>query len=258
MALLRPKDAARRLGVCVATLRKWEEDGNIKCVRSIGKHRRFLETDLQPIREQQQDTTKQQRIRRCVAYCRVSSPKQKDDLQRQKDAFGETHPEHEIISDIGSGLNWKRKNLLRLVESILQGDVQEVVVAHRDRLCRFAFEFIEWICQRSDTKLVVQNQQVHTSEQELADDLMAIVHVFSCRHHGIRRYKSGKNQAAPNSSTSTDPEDLDEGSKADIQHGSDSSQAGKGKSKRVSTEETGGDQSQRRQSKRPRNEEDSS
>jgi predicted site-specific integrase-resolvase len=77
-----------------------------------------------------------------------------------------------------------------MVDQVLRGDVEEIVISHRDRLCRFAFDFIEWICTRSNTKLVVKDREICSAEQELSEDLMAIVHVFSCRHHGMRRYKS--------------------------------------------------------------------
>ncbi|CAM9957708.1 unnamed protein product, partial [Pylaiella littoralis] len=119
----------------------------------------------------------------------VSSSKQKDDLKRQEESFRESHPDHEIIKDIGSGINFKRRGLLRMVDSILQGNVEEVVVAHKDRLCRFAFDFLEWICKRGDTNLVVQEQVIRSTEQELTEDLVAIIHVFSCKLHGSRRYK---------------------------------------------------------------------
>ncbi|CAN0517844.1 unnamed protein product, partial [Ectocarpus sp. 8 AP-2014] len=128
--------------------------------------------------------------RRRIAYCRVSSSKQKDDLGRQVQSFQETHPEHEIVKDIGSGINFKRKGLLRVVDAILQGHVEEIVIAHRDRLCRFAFDFLEWICKRGNTRIVVQDKVIRSSEQELTEDLVAIIHVFSCKLHGSRRYKN--------------------------------------------------------------------
>jgi len=83
--------------------------------------------------------------RRKIAYCRVSSQKQKKDLLSQKSFMQEKYPDHEIFSDIGSGINFKRKSFRKLVQLVLQGSVQELVVSHRDRLCRIAFSFFEWL-----------------------------------------------------------------------------------------------------------------
>ena len=117
----------------------------------------------------------------------------------------EAYPTHEVITDIGSGLNFKRKGLLRMVDDVMRGTVKEIVVSHRDRLCRFAFELIEHLCRRNGTRLVVKDQEIHSAEQELSEDLMAIVHVFSCRHHGMRRYqKKGTSQEAQSSSQTED------------------------------------------------------
>jgi len=187
MPLLRPGDAAKKLGVSCNTLRRWESEGRISAVRTQGNHRRFDE-NVVPGRPTITIDRHDNGRRKHYAYCRVSSSKQKDDLERQVKSFQETHPEHEVISDIGSGLNFKRKGFLRMVDDIMRGLVEEVVVSHRDRLCRFAYELFEWICQKHGTTLVVKNQLIRSAEQELSEDLMAIVHVFSCRHHGLRRY----------------------------------------------------------------------
>ena len=102
-----------------------------------------------------------------------------------------------------------------MVDEVMRGDVEEIVVSHKDRLCRFAFELLEWICRKHNTALVVKDQEIRSAEQELSEDLMAIVHVFSCRHHGMRRYKTHegpKNQDPPECSASANSTDLDEGS----------------------------------------------
>jgi len=230
--MLRPTDAAKHLGVSSSTLRRWDKEGRIASIRTHGNHRRYDESDLlqQPAAG-----------RKSYAYCRVSSLQQKADLERQKQAMQEAYPHHEIISDIGSGLNFKRKGLLRMVDEIVRGDVEEVVVSHRDRLCRFAFELIEYLCNQNSTKLVVKNQEISSAEQELSEDLMAIVHVFSCRHHGMRRYtnrKVSENSAATNSQSSEDFAKMDESSSRYIQHGSSTRKRQKGQTQQ-SSEETG-------------------
>lgn len=238
MTLLRPKDAATKFGVTVGTLRQWEADGVITSVRTHGKHRRFPDTILE------QACGRKQRF----VYCRVSSSKQKDDLTRQVQLFKETHPQHQVITDIGSGLNFKRKGLLRLVDAVLQGTVEEIVVAHRDRLCRFAFELFDWLCTRHDTKLVVQNKETQSASEELSEDLMAIVHVFSCRHHGLRRYsgKMSKGKAASDAASGGGTEEVDDCSETDLQCRPEIGEKRKSQAQ-PETEKTGRDSSPKRQ-----------
>ena len=114
----------------------------------------------------------------------MSSSKQKDDLQRQVQEMQSKYPGH----DVASGLNFKRKGLKRLLESVQDGNIQEIVVAHKDRLARFGAELIEWIASRAGACIIYEDNNCLTSEQELAADLLAIVHVFSCRANGKRRY----------------------------------------------------------------------
>lgn len=181
----RPSDTVSKLSVSKQTLRRWAKQGKLSSIKTPGGHHRY---NLAVFDEQQQqkETEKQQSqpaisSRQSFVYCRVSSSKQKDDLERQKKSFKDSHPNHTIITDIGSGLNYKRKGFLFLVDKILSDGVSELVVAHKDRLCRFSWDLIQWICTRQNTSLVVLNQEEHTHEQELSEDLMAIVHVFSCR-----------------------------------------------------------------------------
>jgi predicted site-specific integrase-resolvase len=100
----------------------------------------------------------------------------------------EKYPEHEILWDIGSGINFKRKQLLWLLEQSTLGNVKEVVVAHRDRLCRFGFELIEWFFHKHNVKLVVLDDSKSSPQQELVTDLLSIITVFSRRIHGLRKY----------------------------------------------------------------------
>ena len=210
----RPKDIAAKYGVSQSTLRRWLRDGKIRGVKTAGGQNRFEFNE--------QGAPPEEKARRRVAYCRVSSAKQKDDLERQKRAFARSHPEHEVIWDIGSGLNYKRPKFLGLVDAICTGRIEEVVVAHRDRLCRFSFELIEWLCTKNGASLVVLDQEIRSAERELSEDLMAIVHVFSCRHHGMRRYErkngtGGEAQAVTDTSANQRLAEMDEGGEADLQ-----------------------------------------
>ncbi len=130
--------------------------------------------------------------KRNFIYCRVSTKKQMDDLTRQV-AFIRGRPEYSeyiLIQDVASGINWKRKGLQTILDSCLQGTIGEVVVAHRDRLCRFGFELFEILIAKAGGKLtVLQEDDYKTPEQELTDDLLSIIHVFSCKRMGSRKYK---------------------------------------------------------------------
>ena len=123
-----------------------------------------------------------------ICYARVSSTKQREDLARQVAWFRSQFPEAEIVKDIGSGLNWKRKGLKTLLDRVLRGDKLTIVVAHRDRLCRFGFELIEYLVNARGGEIMVLDRSVDSPESELTADLLAILHVFSCRMHGLRRY----------------------------------------------------------------------
>ena len=125
-----------------------------------------------------------------VCYCRVSSQKQKDDLARQVVWMREQYPNAEIIKDIGSGLNFKRKGLRAILQRLLQGDKFTLIVAHRDRLCRFGFDLIEYLFEQNGGEIMVLDKTELSPEQELTTDLLSILHAFSCRLHGLRRYES--------------------------------------------------------------------
>lgn len=200
------KQARELLKVTTETLRNWDREGKITTIRTPSNARRYLLADIQNILGVRV-TPKQTRK---ICYCRVSSKKQMDDLERQKDFFRSTYPDHELVTDIGSGLNWKRKGLKTILDSSMSGTVKEVVVAHRDRLCRFAFELISWILERNGTKLLVLNQPDDKSgDTELTDDILSIIHVYSCRKMGQRRYKNSKTEVLPDSGTETEDEGVE-------------------------------------------------
>lgn len=170
--------ASKQLGVHPKTLRIWADSGRIPSIKDPSGQRRY---DIDAF-------LRSTKSRRSICYCRVSSSKQKDDLERQIAFLKTRYPNHEIIHDIGSGINFKRKGLNALLESICSGDVEEVVVAHKDRLARFGFELIQWIATKHSTRLLVLDNTSLSPEQELTQDLLSIVHIFSCRLHGLRSY----------------------------------------------------------------------
>ena len=179
--LVPSRKACEILGVHPNTLRKWHKEGKIQAVRMPGGNRRF---DVNSIL---QTTMPKKKI---ICYCRVSSRKQIDDLERQVQFMKANFKDAEVIQDVGSGLNFKRKGLLALIKEINQGTIGTVVVAHRDRLCRFGFDLFQWICNENDTKLLVLNELSLSPEEELTRDLLSIIHVFSCRVNGLRSYRT--------------------------------------------------------------------
>ena len=184
------KKTTELLSITTKTLRIWDQEGKIRTIRTPSNQRRYNLSDIQYIINGYNNTTKKEKI----CYCRVSSKKQMDDLERQKDFFRSRYPEHILVTDIGSGINWKRKGLKTILDKSMRGDISEVVVAHRDRLCRFAFELLEWIFSTNKVRLLVLNEnKEQSSDQELSDDILSIIHVYSCRKMGRRRYKNKEN-----------------------------------------------------------------
>jgi len=155
---IRPEEAARLLRVTCQTLVNWDNKGIIKCVRTKGNHRRYLLSDV--IKQSPNKEKLEEKYKRNICYCRVSTRSQKKDLERQVKFFRNKYPNYEIIQDFGSGINFKRKGFKTLVDEAIKGNIREVVVTHKDRLCRFGFDLIEGIIStHSNGKIVVLNQQ---------------------------------------------------------------------------------------------------
>jgi len=171
--------AIQRLGVCSKTLERWEKEAKIKAYRTPLGQRRYDCDSVVNI-----PFTKP-----TILYARVSSRSQKADLLRQADFLLSRYPGCEIIQDIGSGLNFKRKGLIALLEHIYTGDIGMGVIASKDRLCRFGFDLISWFAERGGCKILVLNNCTLSSEREMVEDILAIIHVFSCRLYGLRKYK---------------------------------------------------------------------
>jgi predicted site-specific integrase-resolvase len=134
-------------------------------------------------------STKTRDNRKTILYARVSSRSQKDDLEQQVQFLLSRYPDAEIIRDIGSGLNFRRKGLHALLDRVLDGTCKYIVVAHKDRLCRFGFDLISWLCGKFKAKILVLDEKNLSPEQEMVEDVLAVIHVFSCRLYGLRKYK---------------------------------------------------------------------
>jgi len=187
------REAAEFLGVSVQTLRRWDAEGRLVPERTAGGHRRYDLAKLRPEWFHAVDTAN----RRTIAYARVSSHDQKDNLERQKQVLelfcarqGWTF---EVIADLGSGMNYHKKGLKRLLDAIIGGKVGRLVITHKDRLLRFGAELVFAICEAKDVEVVILNQGEDTTfEEDLAKDVLEIITVFSARLYGSRSRKNQK------------------------------------------------------------------
>ncbi|MEK0179882.1 MAG: IS607 family transposase [Oscillatoriales cyanobacterium] len=181
---VKPKVAANTLGVCLRTLRRWEANGNISTVKTPSGQRRY---DIEKFIKQESEPDSR---RATVVYARVSTRPQKADLDRQVERLSALYPGAEVVKEVGGGLNFRRKGLINLLGRVLRGDIAIIVVAHKDRLARFGFDIIEWLCEQFDCKIVVLNQISLSPHAELVQDIVAILHSFSSRLYSIRRLEN--------------------------------------------------------------------
>lgn len=187
--MIKPKDMAQRLGVSVKTLQRWDNDGTLKAYRTP-KNRRYYTEDQYLIYIRADKTND----RKYVAYARVSNAGQKDDLQNQIEflrnyANAKGIILDEVIVDIGSGLNYKRKKWNLLLDEVMSGKIDTIYITFKDRFVRFGYDWFEVLCSKFNTKIVVLNNPDLSPQQELVEDLISIIHVFSCRIYGLRKYK---------------------------------------------------------------------
>jgi putative resolvase len=189
--LLAIGEAAKVLGVSITTLRRWEKEGKLMSEPTSSSHRRYDLAKLKPERVQQEDT------RKTVAYARVSSSDQKADLERQKQVLelycAKQGWTFEIVSDLGSGMNYQKKGLKRLLNAIIDDKVGRLVLTHKDRLLRFGAELVFSICEIKSVQVIILNQGEDTTcEEDLAKDVLEIITVFSARLYGSRSRKNQK------------------------------------------------------------------
>ena len=179
MKYVTPAKASEYLGVSISTLRRWDKEGKIQSIRTPGGQRRFCISEYEAAN-----------AKPIVLYARVSTHSQKDDLERQVKFLCSKYPEGELVKEIGSGLNFKRRKLLSILERIYQRDIGKLVIAYSDRLVRFGFPLIEWLCKQGECELLVLNERKLSPEQELVEDILSILHCFSSRLYGLRKYKT--------------------------------------------------------------------
>ena len=196
-------EAAIISGLSFQTIRKLGDSKKIQCFKTPSGHRRFNKQNLETFcnsRSVNEKISNNSKIN--YIYTRVSSKKQLDDLSRQIEYIQKRRTEYSsyiTISDIDSGINFKRKGLQTILDSCVQGTIGDVVIAHRDRLSRFGFELIKLIIEKTGGSItILDDEQNKSSEQELAEDLLSIIHIFSCRQMGKRSYKTRPTEIAEN------------------------------------------------------------
>lgn len=175
--------ARKKLGVCNRTLRTWALNGKVDHILTEGGWRKY---NVDKYLKQNNLLEKKK-----ICYARVSSYDRKEDLARQIAYLAERYPDHEIIKDIGSGINFKRKGLQKIIELAINNELEEVVVTYKDRLCRIGYDLLEFIFDKySKTKIIIVNETFKRPQEEITADLIEIITVYSSKIHGSRSYKN--------------------------------------------------------------------
>ena len=190
MFMIRLNEMAKRLNVSVKTLQRWDREGILVAKRTPTDRRYYTEDQYL---EYIGSSTKSKR--KTIAYVRVSSANQKDDLRNQitfirnyVNAKGEILDD--VIKDVGSGLNYNRKHWNDLLlNQIPKGEIEKIYITYKDRFVRFGFDWFERFCNHYNCEIVVINNPDTSPQKELVNDLISIIHVFSCRIYGLRKYK---------------------------------------------------------------------
>ena len=188
-------EASEMLGVSMQTLRRWDKDGRLVAERTPAGHRRYLTHDVATFNPL--GIVTDALTRPTIAYARVSSRDQQKDLARQikvLEMYCAAHGwQYEILSDLGSGMNYRKKGLSELLDRIIADKAGRLVLTHKDRLLRFGAELVFAVCEAKNVEVVIINQGDDRSfEEELASDVLEIVTVFSARMYGARSHKNKK------------------------------------------------------------------
>lgn len=178
------KDACEILGIHYHTLYRLAKNKEIETVK-IGRQQ------LYNVDKYLRNNKIEKTNKRKICYCRVSSQKQKEDLKRQVDYMKNKYPTYEIISDIGSGLNFNRTGLNEIIESAIKGEIEMVVISYKDRLARFGYELIEKLIKNySNGEIKIENKkEEETPAEEISKDIIAIMNVYVAKMNGLRKYK---------------------------------------------------------------------
>jgi predicted site-specific integrase-resolvase len=192
------KETLKKLGISQMTLLKMANSNKIEYIKTEGGHRKYnlskyiKDNKIKTEKDQEKEITNENiKDKLNICYVRVSTIGQKNDLERQKEYMQLKYPKYEIIEDIGSGINFNRKGLRKIIKLGIQGKINTLVVAYKDRLTRFGFELIEDIITNySEGKIIVENNKEEKEpKEELVDDLLQILNVYTAKLNGMRKYK---------------------------------------------------------------------
>lgn len=187
----KPKDFAKLLGVSVKTLQRWDRENILNAYRTP-TNRRYYTYDQYLSFKGVSDSSDNRQV---VIYARVSTRNQKDDLKNQIEFLKQFCNARGIIvdnciSDFGSGLNYNRQKWNELLSLVMEQKVKSIIITHRDRFIRFGYDWFEKFCGKFNTSIIVVNNEDLSPQEELVQDIISILHVFSCRLYGLRKYKT--------------------------------------------------------------------
>jgi len=196
------KQACEILGVHMQTLYNWEKSGKIEIIRHSEKGKRFYNVEkylkeykqktVNDIEKEQEEIIINKTDKINICYVRVSTHGQKDDLERQKEFMRKKYKKYEIIEDIGSGINFNRRGLRKIIDLAISGKINKLVVAHKDRLTRFGFDLIEDLIKKYSNGVVILDDEKDAKKEpreELVDDVLQILNVYTAKMNGLRKYK---------------------------------------------------------------------
>ena len=187
----KPKDFAELLGVSVKTLQRWDRDGILKANRAPTDRRYYTYNQYLQFKGIQTEND----IRDTVIYARVSTRNKKDDLQNQVEFLKQFCNAkgiivNQCIGDFGSGLNYNRKKWNKLLDEVMGNKIKTIVISNKDRFIQFGYDWFEKFCEKFNTKIIIVNNETLSPNEELVQDIISILHVFSCRLYGLRKYKN--------------------------------------------------------------------
>ncbi len=186
----KPKDFAELTGVSVKTLQRWDREGILEANRTPTDRRYYTYDQYLQFK----GIKTKNDIRQVVIYARVSTKNQKDDLQKQVSFLRQFCNARGIIvdqciEDYGSGLNYNRKKWNKLLDEVMEQKIKTIIITHKDRFIRFGYDWFEKFCMKFHTTIVIVNNEELSPQEELVQDIVSILHVFSCRLYGLRKYK---------------------------------------------------------------------
>lgn len=196
MAIYKVGEFAEKVGVSISTLQRWDRTDVLKSRRTPTNQRYYTDEDLNKVLNLETETKSK---RKNVGYCRVSTQKQKTNLKNQQEFVSIYSLSHgvildEIYTDIESGLNYQRQNWNKLLKQVEANEIDKIYITYKDRFVRFGYEWFEEFCASHGTEIIVLNQKQTSPEKELTEDLLSILHLFSERSYGLRKYKTEINK----------------------------------------------------------------